>query len=69
MRQIRRWQELMPVVVLVTLGTAAAQGEGDHFGKDEAAKLFRKNCNHCHTVPDAKQELDVAWLDQVNRTA
>ena len=39
------------------------------FDPHAAATLFKRKCQSCHTVPDAKHELDRAWLDQVKRTA
>ena len=38
-------------------------------GEPEVAGQFHKVCQGCHTVPDPRQELDRAWLDQVHRTA
>ena len=30
---------------------------------------FRKNCQHCHRPPDLQFASDLAWLDQLKRTA
>ena len=35
----------------------------------EVADLFQARCAQCHTVPDPAIRTDLAWLDQVKRTA
>ncbi len=49
---------------LLFLAAAAMAG-----GQDDAGKLFQARCAQCHTVPDPAIRTDLAWLDQVNRTA
>ena len=44
-----------------------AAGKG--YSRTEVAKLFQGQCHRCHLAPDPSEKLDLAWLDQVNRTA
>ena len=62
------------IVLLATTGVvgacvafAAAQDRPRHKPPDPA-RVFRKSCAGCHTVPDPAVATDRAWLDQVHRT-
>ena len=49
----------------------AAPFQGPPASADEAgdaAALFAGRCATCHAVPDPALRMDLAWLDQVNRT-
>ena len=60
MKSFRMVSLILPFAAVATLGAVE---------ESDVAELFSENCQHCHTVPDSKQPLDLAWLDQVNRTA
>ena len=35
---------------------------------DSPAALFQESCAACHAIPDPTLPMDLAWLDQVERT-
>ncbi len=34
-----------------------------------AGKLYEKNCQSCHTVPDTRFDTDTAWIGQILETS
>ena len=54
----------LSILAILTLPAVASADESD-----DASRTFRRKCQGCHTVPDPREKLDVAWLDQVHRTA
>ena len=67
-RRRARWLAAASLGLLALPALAVAR-EAETFGRAEAAKLFRRSCRGCHTLPDVAEPLDRAWLDQVRRTA
>lgn len=35
----------------------------------KVGERYRKTCAHCHQSPDLRFATDLAWLDQIRRTA
>ena len=70
----------MALLVAVFSSASAQDGRGvgldkrddithELFDQPAAATLFQRKCQSCHTVPDTKHAFDLAWLDQIKRTA
>ena len=58
----------MGMGISLVLGALLGSANGPTAGS-EAEQMFRQKCQSCHVAPDARFEVDRAWLDQVNRTA
>lgn len=59
------------VIVLGLTAIAASVGVPESIAgeADPVEQAFVQRCASCHTVPDPQIRTDLAWLDQVNRTA
>ncbi len=59
----------LAVLAFLAWPAFAVAQEKDTPKQVDVARIFQHNCRSCHTVPDLRQELDRAWLEQVHRTA
>ncbi len=66
---IMKTRPIAALLALAALGTTPGLPAQNKRALDSAGQMFRQRCATCHTVPDPSIRTDLAWLDQLNRTA